>query len=114
MPKPPWSWCRFEAGTRYAAGVNAVLEAMAMGKPLIVTNTPGIFDYTSDRTNSRVIEAANPVALASALTVLNADRDEAARLGKAGRQSVESGRNLDTYVATLAKIVRDAMAEGCF
>jgi glycosyltransferase involved in cell wall biosynthesis len=101
-----------EAGTLYAAGVNGVLEAMAMGRPLVVTGTPGIADYIDDGVNARVVPPADPAALADALRALLADINGSARLGANARAVVENGRNLDAYVAALMGIVREAMAEG--
>ena len=86
-----------EPGTRYAAGVNGVLEAMAMGRPLVVTRTPGIADYL-DEGAVRSVHPGDPDALAEALSA----PDEAR--GRAGRLRVESGWNLDGYIARLAEI----------
>ena len=35
--------------TQYAAGVNGLLEALSMARPVIVTETPGLSDYLDDR-----------------------------------------------------------------
>ena len=97
------------AGTNYAAGVNAVLEAMAMAKPLIVSGTPGIADYVQDGETCRVVSPGNALALCAALTELQNPR-EAAQLGVNARNVIDKGRNLDTYVETIAKVVRGVSA----
>ena len=97
------------AATRYAAGVNAVLEAMAMAKPLIVSRTPGIADYIDDGVTGRFVTAADPCALASAISEMAGDLDTARVEGRAARRVVEDGRNLDGYVSALAQIVREVM-----
>jgi glycosyltransferase involved in cell wall biosynthesis len=94
-----------EAGLELPAGVNAVLEAMAMRKPLVVSATPGIADYVDDGENALVVPAGDSEALAAAIERLLRDRDRADRLAAAGRDLVEAGRNLDAYVNGLAAVV---------
>ena len=97
-----------EAGCDYAAGVNAVLEAQAMRKPLIVTHTPGIADYVEDGRTARVVPAGDPAALRAGITGLLGDEAERARLAASARRVVEDGRNLDTYVQAVTGIVCEA------
>ena len=99
-----------EKGTEYAAGVNGVLEAMAMQKPLVVTNTPGIADYVEDGQTARTVPSADPAALREAITQLLQDGAEAQRLAANARRIVETERNLDVYVRTIAGIVREAVS----
>ena len=97
-------------GTRYAAGVNAVLEAMAMARPLVVTETPGLDGYLDDGTTLRTVPPGDPAALADAVGALLADDAEARRLGANARAVVDGGRNLDRYVAEVGATVREALA----
>ena len=94
----------------YAAGVNAVLEAMAMGKPLVVTSTPGLEGYAVNARDARVVPPADPGALAEVIGELLADREEAQRLAANARSVVANGRNLDSYVRAIADIVREVAA----
>ncbi len=96
-------------GTDYAAGVNAVLEAMAMRKPLIVSDTPGIRDYLTQDENARVVPPGDPAALARAITDLLEDQAGAEMLARNARRVIDEGRNLDGYVAAVAAIVREAL-----
>lgn len=98
-------------GLLYAAGVNAVLEAMAMGKALIVTATPGIADYVDHGLTARTVPPRDPHALSDAIADLLGDAGERAALGARARRVVETGRNLDTYVQALAGIVHDARGD---
>ncbi len=93
------------AETDYAAGVNAVLEAMATAKPLVVTQTPGLSDYVRDNQTCRIVPPADAVALRDATTDLLQNPAEAARLGANARRVIESGRNLDTYVEVIKNVV---------
>lgn len=101
-------------GERYAAGVNAVLEAMAMAKALVVTATPGLADYVVDGENARLVPPRDPRALRSVLRELLSDGSQRAQLGRNARATIDGGRNLDAFVATLAQAVdeaRDAHAQ---
>jgi len=95
-----------EAGTPYAAGATALLEGMAMGKPVAVTDTPGLRGYVVDGETARIVPSADPAALAAAIRTILADSPVAARLGAQARQAAESRFSLEAYVAALAAIVR--------
>ena len=100
-----------QKGTDYAAGVNGVLEAMAMRKPLIVSQTPGLSDYIDEGETALFAPAADPDALRAVIERLWADQALGARLSVNARKVVEAGRNLDAYVATVAGIVREVASE---
>ncbi|HEV2069994.1 MAG TPA: glycosyltransferase family 4 protein [Acidimicrobiales bacterium] len=97
-------------GLGWAAGVTAVLEAMAMRKPLIVSSTPGIAEYVTHGANALVVPPGDRPALEAAITTLLSDRVTASRLASAGRSLVESGRTLDHYVANVTGIASELLA----
>ncbi|MDQ3701618.1 MAG: glycosyltransferase family 4 protein [Chloroflexota bacterium] len=97
------------AGLQYAAGVNAVLEAMAMGKALIVSATPGIADYVEDGVTARLVPPGHPTRLRDVLVELLSDHQQRAALGARARSVVDAGRNLDGFVHALAGIAREVM-----
>ncbi|NLG73071.1 MAG: glycosyltransferase family 4 protein [Chloroflexi bacterium] len=92
----------------YAAGVNGVLEAMSMGRPLIVSRSPGIVDYVQDGETGLFVEPSNPEALRDTMLSLWHDRPLQQRLGANARQAVEEGLNLDRYVEEVARVVEQA------
>ena len=96
-----------QAGTDFAAGVNGVLEAMAMAKPVVVSDVPGIRDYGVDGETARLVPAADPPALRIAVADLLATPERRQRLGAAGRAVVDGGRNLDGYVSAIAEVVAE-------
>ena len=96
-----------QAGTDFAAGVNAVLEAMAMAKPLVVSDVAGIRDYVVDGETAVLVPAGDPAALRVAVADLLAAPERRRRLGAAAREVVEGGRNLDGYVAAIAAAVAE-------
>jgi glycosyltransferase involved in cell wall biosynthesis len=98
-----------EPGTEYAAGSTGLMEAMAMSKAVVVTDTPGIADYVSPGKTARVVPGGDPVALREAITQLLANPVEAERLGTQARQDVLRFRTLDSYVEAIASIVREVL-----
>jgi glycosyltransferase involved in cell wall biosynthesis len=94
----------------YAAGVNAVLEAMAMAKPLIVSRTSGIMDYIVDQETGVYVPPGDPAALRHTILSLWEQAGERKRLGTNARQAVEEYMNLDIYAAQVEQIVRKTMA----
>ncbi len=67
-----------------------IIEAMAMGKPVIGTEVGGIPELISDGRNGLLIPPGNAKALAAAIRKCMADRDLAARIAAGGRLTVES------------------------
>lgn len=92
----------------YAAGVNATLEAMAMGKPHIVTRTAGICDYVVDEETGVYAPPEDPLALRQQILRLWHSPADGRRLGENARQAVDEGMNLDTYSRRIAQLVQEA------
>ena len=90
----------------YDAGVNALVEAMAMSKAVIVTRTRGQVDLVRDGEHGIYVPPGDPAALRAAIIYLAEHPDEADRMGRAGRALVERRHTLDAYVDRLANIVR--------
>ena len=68
----------------------AVLEAMACGKPVVVTETGGAKEAVEDGHSGFVVAARSAAALADRLRVLLADEDLRARMGRRGRRRAEA------------------------
>ncbi len=67
----------------------SIMEAMAVGTPVVATAVAGVPELAVDGETALVVPAGNEVALADALERILADRDLAARLTRSGRQRVE-------------------------
>lgn len=89
----------------FQAGVTAILEAMAMGRAVICTHTPGQTDVIVDGETGLYVPPGDPRALRQAIERLLADPQEAERMGRAGRHRVEQSMNLDHYVERLSRYV---------
>ena len=84
---------------------NALLEAMACGKPVIATPVGGMLDVVKDRENGIFVRVNDSGALANAIHEVFENAELRNRLGNAARQTVMAGfspqreldANLDVY-----------------
>ena len=83
---------------------NVVLEAMALGKPVIVTRAPGNAELVEHLRTGLVVPPRDVTELARALRTLMADPDLAARLGRAGRDHVRRAYRLDAMLDQFAHL----------
>jgi glycosyltransferase involved in cell wall biosynthesis len=70
-------------------GMTALLEAWAMGKPVIATDRATLREYIRDGDDGLFVPPENPQAMRAAIERLLGDADLRARLGAAGRARVE-------------------------
>jgi glycosyltransferase involved in cell wall biosynthesis len=94
----------------YAAGVNTVLEAMAMARPLIVSRTRGITDYVVHDETGIYVSPGDAKELRDAILSLWGRTKERHRLGANARQAIDERMNLDVYVDRVVQIVHKALA----
>ena len=95
-----------------SAGQGTYLNAMALGKPVIVTDVMGARDYIEHRVTGLLVPPGDAVALRDALRWSLADEnDEALRaLGARGRQAALKRFGPDRYVAALLAAVNASRA----
>ena len=97
------------ADTDRSAGQQTYLNAMGRGKPVVVTDAPGVRDYiTHDETG--LIVPNEPEALADAVNRVLTDRALARRLGDAARADVLSRFALGAYVTRLLELADQVLA----
>ena len=68
---------------------NAVLEAMAMGKPVVATTVGGTPEVVKDGVTGLLVPPRDPDALAQAINALLSDQDRSQAMGKAARERVK-------------------------
>ncbi len=74
----------------HVSGMTVSLEAMATGRPVVITRSPGMEDYVADGVTGLLAPTGDDQKLAEHLLALLADEDGAQAMGRAGRTAVES------------------------
>jgi glycosyltransferase involved in cell wall biosynthesis len=87
----------------FAAGVSCLLEAMACGRPVIVSQTVGLIDYWSIPGGAIPIETGNIAALRSQIQTLLNNPTEANHQGDRCRQQIQRNHAADQFVTTIAQ-----------
>lgn len=95
----------------FQAGVTAILEAMAMGKAVICSRTPGQTDIIEEQTTGLYVPPGDPEALREQIQFLLDNPALAARLGEAGRRRVEEDLELSHYTQRLQSYVQATMKQ---
>jgi glycosyltransferase involved in cell wall biosynthesis len=72
----------------HCSGLTATLEAMAMGRPVVVTDNPGMAEYVEHGRTGLLVPAGDQDALTEAVAGLLSDPDRAAQLGRNARSEV--------------------------
>lgn len=86
----------------YAAGVNGLLEGMAMGKAVIVTESAGLSDYTGLDSLLK-IPSAEPSRLSAAIDALWRDPAACEEMGRANREWILRHASVEQYAGTIAR-----------
>jgi glycosyltransferase involved in cell wall biosynthesis len=85
-PRVANSFDVFVLPSRYEGLAIALLEAMALGRPVVVTAVGGLSELVEDGTHGLVVPPGNPEVLAKAIVSLLLDADLRKRLGDAAHQ----------------------------
>lgn len=73
-----------------SAGQQTYLNAMALGRPVVVTDAPGVRDYVEHGVTGFVVAPDDPDELAGTINMLLATPNTAARVGAAAKEAVAS------------------------
>ena len=84
---------------------NATMEAMAVGLPVITTDTCGQRELIQNGKNGWLVPPADAQALARAMAEVAGDRGRARQMGVAARQTIQARFNPRTEAARLANIL---------
>jgi glycosyltransferase involved in cell wall biosynthesis len=76
-----------------------ILEAMAMAKPIVASDIPGIREQIIDGKNGILVPIKDPNAMAAAIINILADRKVAENIGLAARKTVDEKFSLERMVA---------------
>jgi glycosyltransferase involved in cell wall biosynthesis len=94
------------ANAIHASGVNTVVEAMAMGKAVIVSDSPGIRDYVRPDETCLTVPCGDVGALRRAIDRLVAEPATCDRLGANARHYVEAKLSHAVYAGNFAAALR--------
>jgi glycosyltransferase involved in cell wall biosynthesis len=99
------------AGSERSGGQQTYLNAMAMGKPVIVTDSPGARDYIRDGEEGLIIPPGNSAALARAIEWVTdpVNRPRVELMRAAGRRAARERFRPQDYSESLLTVVRKAL-----
>ncbi|WJM17338.1 glycosyltransferase family 4 protein [Microbacterium arborescens] len=93
----------------HASGMTVSLEAMATGRPVVITATPGLEDYIEDGATGTLVRSHEPQGLARAISRYLDAPAAAAEAGKMGREKVLRDHRSTSMAAELAKFARQVL-----
>jgi len=86
-----------------------LVEAMALGIPVVATNVTGIPELVENGRTGTLATPGDPVALAAAIERVFDQRDSALELARAARERIERGFDLRRNVRELRAVFEDAL-----
>jgi glycosyltransferase involved in cell wall biosynthesis len=98
----------------HPGGINALLEGMAMGKAVIVSDSPGVRDYIEHGRTAWVVPPEDPAALRDAIVYLMNHPEIAAELGRNARQFCELHCAFSVYGDRFKRLLRDLIDQKQF
>lgn len=95
------------------SGQSVTLQAMACGKPVVLTRTRGLWAPAAMRDGDNVVFTApgDPDGLARAVEGLLRDPAARERIGRSARRTVEGQFTIDLFAARMDDLCRAALAE---
>ena len=91
---------------------NAVIEAMASGKPVVSTNVGGTGEIVEDGVTGILVPPADPVALAQAIQALCGDADRRTTMGAAARATIERAYGVDVCASAHDDVYQQVFTAG--
>jgi len=90
---------------------NAILEAMAMEKPVVATDVGGTGEVVRHGNSGLLVPPKDPDALATAIGEIVSEPSRAVEMGRLGRRLVEDGFSAHAMVRQMERLYLDLMAE---
>lgn len=88
---------------------NALLEAMAAGKPVVATNVGGNPEVVLDEATGFLVAPGDAMALSSAIEKLYSDARLRSTMGSAARRRVADAFSVERMVGDYAEAIREAL-----
>ena len=86
-------------------GLTALLEAMAMGRPVVASDRAILHDYVTDGVEALLVPPEDPAALRAAIDRVLGDPELSRSLGSAARARVERAHTSQGFAARLAPLL---------
>ncbi len=90
----------------HVSGISVALEAMACGRPVVISDTPGMRDYVTHGSTGLLVPPGDAEALAAAVSELVAEPERAREMGEAARKAVEQRFSTQVQAGHLAALIR--------
>jgi glycosyltransferase involved in cell wall biosynthesis len=90
----------------------AVLDALALAKPVVATNTGGLPEIIHDGKTGRLVAPADPEALAGGIVDMLTRVADAKSMANAGRTLVQKSFSIDAMVDKNIEIYKHVSANG--
>jgi glycosyltransferase involved in cell wall biosynthesis len=100
----------FVQSSEYEGTPNCVLEAMAVGTPVVATTVGGTAELITDGVHGLLVPPHDPAALAASIATALDDRDSSARRAAAARVRIETELSFETRMRTVEQLY-EAVAE---
>lgn len=94
------------------AGVNVILEGMAMGRPVIASRTEGQVDVVEHGENGLFVDPQDADGLRSSIEHLLNNPDVAEEMGRKARAYVEENHRLEGFIERVRQILVDVAEQG--
>ncbi|WP_173138077.1 glycosyltransferase family 4 protein [Kibdelosporangium persicum] len=91
----------------HGSGMSVILEAMACGRPYVVTASEGLEGYLNHGHDGLVVPPGDVEVFASAVGALMADPERADAMGQAGRARLERELTTDVQAQHLAEVLKE-------
>jgi glycosyltransferase involved in cell wall biosynthesis len=91
----------------HVSGLTVSLEAMATGRPVIITESPGMDDYLHDGSTALLVPPRRADVLCEGIIRLLDDPAAAEHIGHRGRAAIEQGLTTAHLARNLARFIRD-------
>jgi glycosyltransferase involved in cell wall biosynthesis len=102
----------FVQSSDYEGTSNAVLEAMAMGTPVVATDAGGTAELLRDGVEGLIVPRASTPALTAAISTLLIDAPLRERLRHAARERVEGPLSFASRMAAVEEVYRELRPAG--
>lgn len=89
----------------------SVMQAMAMGKPVIATRVGGVPEVVEDGVSGILVESENPNALSDGIISLLKNKERMKKMGDAGRKIVEGKYSVEAMVERMYNFYESLIRE---